>query len=180
MDYQIFKTINGWAGQVGWLDFIMIAFTEYVPYLFAGVLVLLVILRSTRPAGLMGFATLFLGFGISWVIGQLYERTRPFVDHDHVNMLVHHAADASFPSDHTTAAFTIACALWIYDRRMGIPMAVLALIMGFSRIWVGHHYPTDILGGILIGVLSAIVVAWAASKIIDKRQDKDRFQSTQS
>ena len=139
MDYQIFKTINGWAGQVQWLDFIMNSIYRVCPFLFPGVFVLSVILRSTRPAGLIGLATLFLGFGISWVIGRLYVRTRHFCNHK-VNCWSIMRRMPPFPVT-TPRRPSDACALWIYDRRWGIPMAVLALIMGFSRIWVGHHYP---------------------------------------
>ncbi|MFF7455248.1 phosphatase PAP2 family protein [Kitasatospora sp. NPDC008115] len=72
------------------------------------------------------------------------------------------AGDWSFPSNHTVAAVAAAAALWFADRRIGAVAAVAALLMGASRVWVGVHYPHDVLAGALVGLLVAVPLTLAA------------------
>ncbi|MFB7473751.1 phosphatase PAP2 family protein [Kitasatospora sp. NPDC056184] len=72
------------------------------------------------------------------------------------------AGDWSFPSNHTVIAFAAAAALWVADRRIGAVAAVAAVLMGASRVWVGVHYPHDVLVGALVGLLVAVPLALAA------------------
>ncbi|HHY73456.1 MAG TPA: phosphatase PAP2 family protein [Bacillus bacterium] len=69
-----------------------------------------------------------------------------------------HAADASFPSDHTTGAFALALAVLFVHRKIGLGMLLFAFLTGFSRIYVGHHYPLDILGSIVVSLVISIIV----------------------
>jgi undecaprenyl-diphosphatase len=98
-----------------------------------------------------------LAIGINFLIGLVYYRPRPFINH-HVHMLLPHVVDSSFPSDHATASMAIAVAIWLYNRKLGTPLIVIALLIGLSRVYVGHHYPTDVLGGFIIGTVSALLV----------------------
>ncbi|MFJ3790826.1 phosphatase PAP2 family protein [Kitasatospora sp. NPDC090091] len=70
--------------------------------------------------------------------------------------------DWSFPSNHTVVAVAAAAALWCADRRLGAIAAVAAVLMGASRVWVGVHYPHDVLVGAVVGVLVAVPLALAA------------------
>jgi undecaprenyl-diphosphatase len=74
---------------------------------------------------------------------------------------LHHAADSSFPSDHTTLFFAFGFSLWIERpailRRVGEGLLVLACAVGWSRIYLGAHYPLDILGAAVIGFVSAML-----------------------
>ncbi|MER7705523.1 phosphatase PAP2 family protein [Kitasatospora sp. NPDC097605] len=70
--------------------------------------------------------------------------------------------DWSFPSNHTVIAVAAAAALWFADRRIGAIAAVAAVLMGASRVWVGVHYPHDVLAGALVGLLVAVPLALAA------------------
>ncbi|MFF2951880.1 phosphatase PAP2 family protein [Kitasatospora sp. NPDC057965] len=72
------------------------------------------------------------------------------------------AGDWSFPSNHTVIAVAAAVALWFADRRIGAVAAVAAVLMGASRVWVGVHYPHDVLVGALVGLLVALPLALAA------------------
>lgn len=170
MDFTVFQWINGLAGKSDFLDGFMMFMTDYVPYVFALVLFLMVLnWRSTsqRISGLYTGATLVLALVMSYGIGQLWPRERPFVVHDDVNLLLHHAADSSFPSDHTTAAFAIAFGLWYHNRFLGGIMLMLAMLIGISRPFVGHHYPGDVLGGIITAFLATVIV-----QFIRKKQEK--------
>ncbi|MFC5886056.1 phosphatase PAP2 family protein [Kitasatospora aburaviensis] len=72
--------------------------------------------------------------------------------------------DWSFPSNHTVIAVAAAAALWCADRRLGAIAAVAAVLMGASRVWVGVHYPHDVLVGAVVGVLVAVPLALAAGR----------------
>jgi undecaprenyl-diphosphatase len=73
---------------------------------------------------------------------------------------VAHASGQSFPSDHATAAFGLALATFaLLSRRWGAALFVLALLIGFARVYVGIHYPGDIGGGLLAAVIGVGVVA---------------------
>jgi undecaprenyl-diphosphatase len=89
----------------------------------------------------------------------VYFRPRPY-SKKRVNLLapVPSKKDSSFPSKHTTLAFAVAFSVLFYKRTLGCILSLLALLAGLSRIWMGQHYPSDILGSALIGGVTAICV----------------------
>jgi undecaprenyl-diphosphatase len=94
------------------------------------------------------------------VISSLVDRSRPFAAHPHsIHLFAPHAADAGFPSDHATAAFAIAAAIFGYDRRLGSAVLALATLVAAGRVAIGVHYPSDVIAGALLGVAAAIVCA---------------------
>jgi len=95
------------------------------------------------------------------ILGIAWDRPRPFVAHPAaVHVLVAHARDGSFPSDHAAAGFAIAFALYLVHRRLGALALVAATVMSYARVYVGLHYPSDVLVGALIGV----GVTWALTR----------------
>lgn len=72
--------------------------------------------------------------------------------------------DWSFPSNHSAIAAAAAAALWLLDRRLGMIATLAALVMGFARIWVGAHYPHDVLVGFALGTAVAVPVVLAARR----------------
>ena len=104
----------------------------------------------------------------SYVISLFYYHSRPFVD-NLGTQLVEHAPDSSFPSDHTTFIFSISVMLLFNKstRAIGSVLCFLSLISGLSRVFVGVHYPLDILGAILVATYSSVVIF--------KLQRKTRF-----
>ncbi|MED3933378.1 undecaprenyl-diphosphatase [Priestia megaterium] len=158
MNYKLFEMIHGMAGHNHLLDSFMIFCTNNAIYMFGLALLLMWILgneeykRSAFYAGITGVMALLMNYLITLV----YYEPRPFVAH-HVHTLLSHAADASFPSDHTTGACTIAFMIWLRHRKVGTFMIILGLLTGFSRIWVGLHYPFDVLGSIVVAIITAFV-----------------------
>jgi undecaprenyl-diphosphatase len=74
--------------------------------------------------------------------------------------------DPSFPSDHASAAFAIAFAVFIFDRRVGALFLGAATVIGTGRIVVGAHYPADVLAGALVGLGSAVLVTRLARPVV--------------
>lgn len=118
--------------------------------------------RRTRIAGAAVAAALLLALIFNNIlIKNLVDRIRPYELIDGLEVLVPKPSDASFPSGHSCASFASAMALWGYvPRKYGIAAVILASMIALSRIYVGVHYPTDILAGALLGCL----LGWAARK----------------
>ena len=87
------------------------------------------------------------------LINYLYLRPRPFVSFE-IESLIDHTACASFPSMHSSSAFVIAIAIYNIHPTLGKVMLGFALITAVSRVMVGVHYPSDILGGLILAILA--------------------------
>ena len=104
----------------------------------------------------IAIATLFVLL-IKPTVGEL----RPFLVLAHVNVLVHENNIFSFPSEHTALSFAVAIVLGLNYKIKKVKLIyitlAIAVIVGFSRIYVGAHYPVDVLGGMILGVVSGLV-----------------------
>lgn len=90
---------------------------------------------------------------INVLLGALWFHDRPFVDHPRQTLLlVHHAADNSFPSDHASLAFAIAFAVIAFHRRLGLLLFLGAACIGADRIFVGVHYPLEVLASLFVAL----------------------------
>ena len=130
----------------------------------------LVCVPKTRRVGItMGF-TLLLCFLIgNMTLKPLIARVRPYDVVSDVNLLVERLHDFSFPSGHTLASVGAATALTLYHRRWGAAALVLAAAIGFSRLYLFVHYPTDVVAGALLGVVLAFAARWLVTKIYAKK-----------
>ncbi len=96
-------------------------------------------------------------------------RLRPFASLDGVNLLIDPPLFAkSFPSDHTTLAFAVAVSVLMINRRLGIPALIVAAVVGLSRVFVGVHFPIDVLVGAALGTSWAVAVAVIGKKFDDR------------
>ncbi|WP_306321518.1 MULTISPECIES: phosphatase PAP2 family protein [unclassified Streptomyces] len=98
-------------------------------------------------------------------IRSFVERPRPFVDHD-LNVLVDGKTDFSFVSDHATLAMAIGAGLFIANRKLGLAAIGLAVLEGFCRVFMGVHYPTDVVGGFALGTAVALLLSPLASALL--------------
>lgn len=111
--------------------------------------------RRVAAAAWAGVAAL-TGLLINQPIGHLVRRARPYAIHSGVHVLVARTSDFSFPSDHVVVAAAVAAALLLVDRRLGSAVAILACCMAFARVSVGAHYPDDVAGGMVVGIIAAL------------------------
>jgi undecaprenyl-diphosphatase len=91
-----------------------------------------------------------------------------------ITLSVKKATDFSFPSGHTAASFASAIAMYRYmpKKWMSVSLIILAALISFSRLYIGIHYPTDVLGGFISGLLIGIVVNVVGDKIYKKLGEK--------
>ncbi|MFJ5264147.1 phosphatase PAP2 family protein [Streptomyces sp. NPDC088387] len=94
------------------------------------------------------------------------ERRRPFLDHQGLDVLVSGKTDFSFVSDHATIAMALGVGLFVAHRRLGLAGIAVALVEGFCRVYMGVHYPTDVVGGFALGTAVALLLSPVASALL--------------
>lgn len=102
------------------------------------------------------------------ILKPLVGRIRPFAVNTAVELLTAPPADASFPSGHTAASFAAVFALRASGSPLWKPAAVLASVIAFSRLYLYVHWPTDVLGGIVVGAAVGVAGAWIAKRLRKK------------
>ncbi|MFF1908171.1 phosphatase PAP2 family protein [Kitasatospora sp. NPDC058218] len=182
IDGGLYTRVVGWADAAPhWLDQVIKVWSALGLGLFA-VLMLLAWWRA-RGAGSTAMARVLasplvvvVAYAVNSGFKSVVEEVRPCAQLGVRGTLetCPGAGDWSFPSNHTVIAFAAATALWFADRRLGAVAAVAAVLMGASRVWVGVHYPHDVLVGALVGVLVAVPLALAAGRaapLVDRARD---------
>ena len=155
MNMEIFRLINNLANKNMVLDKIMIFFSKDMPYIFMAVIAIIFILEivkrnsNYRKVVFSTFVITVINLILSFIIGSIYYVDRPFV-HNKVNLLTPHVADVSFPSDHAIGTMSIALGLAKYNKLVSMILTIMSIVVGFSRIYVGHHYPMDVVGAYLM------------------------------
>jgi len=168
VDYTLFKAINGLSGN-SFADSVVKFFATDMVVVLVALVALTFLIPWTRNrlerrnGAVLATASAGLALLLSQPIGHLVDRTRPFLAHPaHAHLLVSRSHDPSFPSDHATGAFALAFGIWLYDRTLGAVFLVLAAIVAFARVYVGTHYPGDVVGGALLGIAVAGALYLAA------------------
>ena len=165
----LFELINGCAGRSDAVDALAKFASDKLLFVLAAMLGVLGLreLRRSRPAGLRTLALAVVSIGLSLVLTlllkQVFSESRPFVSENDVHLLVRHSADASFPSNHATiagAAGMLGALLWPRFAPLTLGTAVLVAL---ARVWVGIHYPGDVLAGLALGMASAWAI-WILSR----------------
>jgi len=101
--------------------------------------------------------SLLLVLVVSKIAGYFYYNPRPFVV-GHFKPLIYHEADNGFPSHHALLVFFISTVVFIFSRRASFVLWILALFVGFSRVYAGVHHVVDIMGSMLISIVSVTLV----------------------
>jgi len=113
--------------------------------------------QLSRQAALSSLITGLLALLFNLIISTIWFRPRPFVTL-HTMPLISHSADASFPSDHTAGSMGLAGGTYLYRERLGVFFGIFSILIGFARVYVGVHYPSDVLGGFIVGIISTMLI----------------------
>ena len=162
LDLAIFWYLNSWAGASKAYDALIIFCAQYLGYLcVAAFFLLLFFWRRSQQEKISIFwvavaSVVIARLGVTEFIRFFYHRPRPFIAH-HVHQLISET-EWSFPSGHAAFFFALAAAVYLYDKKWGMAFFAASVAMGIGRVAAGVHYPSDILGGMLIGAVVACVV----------------------
>ena len=155
---RLFDDVNTFARDTSWLHGPMTAYAKYGVVLF-GLLLAIGVISSryrtarTLAASVWACAAVLVAVAVNQPIVHAAHEARPYTGHPNVLVLVARSADLSFPSDHSVMAGAAAAGLLIVSRRLGLVMLVAAVSMAFARVYVGAHYPGDVLVGLFVGAV---------------------------
>lgn len=145
-----------------WLDQWML-FLSNTAWMLVLIPLGLLLFKKTRKAGFYLLASYILCLVLSsYIIKPLVMRVRPFLAVAGLERIGNIPGGSSFPSSHTTSVFSIAFMLvWLKKKVWWIPSFIYASAVAFSRLYLGVHYPTDVVGGIL----TALIGSWIVFKV---------------
>lgn len=124
---------------------------------------------KTRRCGITMLASLLIGLLLGeGILKHVICRPRPFMQYHDITILIPAPSTFSFPSGHTLSSFSAATALFGYYHRTGIGMYCMAALIAFSRLYLGVHYPSDVLAGLLLGVAVGIFSYWLINGIMNQ------------
>ena len=124
--------------------------------------VVLLAVPKTRKTGYSAVLSLIFGVIVTnLLLKNIVARPRPFAEIEALIPLIAKPTDFSFPSGHTTASFAVALVmLRMLPKKIGIPAVVLAALVAFSRLYLGVHYPTDVLAGFVVALVGSSLAVW--------------------
>jgi undecaprenyl-diphosphatase len=171
MNDQLLLFINGFAGHSRLLDGTVLFLARDLVFIVFAVAFACIGMHAYKKEWkpvVYFFATLIVSYVLLQLMSLLNVDHRPFMDH-HLTQLLAHAPGKSFPSDHTTVSTAIAVGVLFFTRfkKIGVLLLIGAAAIGVSRIYVGVHYPADILGGLFTGLMGGAIV-YGMKQLLDK------------
>ena len=172
LDTQLFYLLNNLAGQSPFLDGAVVFLASYLPYILVALFLLLLLFSQYSKREKL---IIFLITGISVVVARLgatelirffYHRPRPFLTLPVHQLLTDNAW--SFPSGHATFFFAMSTVIYFDNKKLGIFFFIATLLITVSRVIAGIHYPSDIIGGALIGITVAYITFYIIRRITAK------------
>lgn len=167
MDLYIFNIINGLAGKWVCLDGLAIFFAKYFEYALILFLIVLLVVNFKKHwrIVLVSLASAAISrFVLATLIRVLWFRPRPFVSLNFIPLINQSPAEASFPSGHASFYFALSTVVFLYNKKIGIFFYISSFLIVLARVFIGIHWPSDILAGALIGILTG----WIGYKISKK------------
>lgn len=177
VDKYILVYLNDLMTQNEWITFVVLILARYLIIVFIAVMIYLWFRKSpkdkdghlgigyheNRQAVVYAIFALAIGFTIDLIISYLFPRPRPFISYPELVKNLDLTVDlTSFPSRHAMAVFAMATSVWMADlwhfRNWGILLFIVAFLISIARIAAGVHYPSDIVGGMILGIVSAWII----------------------
>lgn len=173
MDGAIVRWLNGGVGALAPLDSVarVVVSDFFVPV--AGSLVLFGLWLHGRGAErlrsqvvtIAGASSVGVANAVTALINAQFFRPRPFLDNE-LTLLFYEPTDSSFPSNAAAVGFALATAVFVRHRRTGAVLYALAALWGIARIYAGVHYPTDVIGGAVVGIAAGIAMTLLWRRLI--------------
>ncbi|MGE5335973.1 MAG: phosphatase PAP2 family protein [Nitrososphaerota archaeon] len=167
MDWSVLHALNDFLYSHDGFEDPLLFYVNASEALFAATLAVIFFVASGarhvawRRAAVAAALSTGLALAIGKAIAELVDRARPFVSDAHgVHLFAAHSADPGFPSDHATASFAIATAIFLRNRRWGLVALIAAAVLSVGRVAIGVHFPSDVLAGAALGAAVAIAL-WA-------------------
>ncbi|MBU2633166.1 phosphatase PAP2 family protein [Patescibacteria group bacterium] len=162
LDVKLLFFLNNLVDKSQIFDALVIFFASYLQYFLIVVFCLLLYFWAYTKRekfylfGITVVSAIVARFGITEIIRFFYHRPRPFLVYQ-LNQLMSNN-NWSFPSGHSAFFFAMATAIYLYNKKWGIGFFIATILMNISRVIAGVHYPSDILGGMVVGVAVACAV----------------------
>lgn len=166
MDLYLFHQINQFVGRWCWLNNLGIFFAEYFGYVLVFCLFLFLVVKFKKHWKMVLQALIsavLARFVIVELIRWVWQRPRPFIDNN-VNLLLTHNASA-FPSGHAAFFFGLSTIVFLYNKKIGALFFAGSILISLARIFVGIHWPSDILAGAVVGILSGLLIYKVSKKL---------------
>lgn len=167
------------------MDVIMKILTYSIEYgeTALAVFIVMMCIKKMRKTGfaVLGATLAVLLFG-ELILKHLIRRPRPFVINGAIELIIKAPSGFSFPSCHTAICVAMATAIFLFHKRLGIIAYIYAALVAFSRMYLYVHYPSDIIGGIALGIgcgIGAVALVKLICKKIDKHKEFKAEQSEQ-
>lgn len=163
LDLTLFYALHGLSGKNSFLDALIVFLGQYLIYIvvLGVVLAIAYAWRKERTRTAMGYCAALIAagiarYGVAELIRHFYHRPRPYVE---LNISPLFADTAySFPSGHTIFMFALVAGIFPYNKKAAWWLAGAGLLIGLARVAAGVHYPSDILGGIILGLCTGALV----------------------
>lgn len=162
--------------RADWLTPIMLMITKLgnVGFIWVTMCLIMFSFRKTRSVGAAGLLAVFFSLCLNNVIlKNAFARIRPYEVVEGLVLLTKKATDFSFPSGHAGSSFAAATAIFCITRnKAGAAALVLAALIAFSRLYIGIHYPTDVLAGVMTGIFCGVAAAWLIKNTREKMKKR--------
>jgi len=177
-DTKITLLLNDLVGRSAVLDGLILFFASYIQYfLVAGFFLFLFYGEKARRRKVEILLTAILSsmiarFGVTSLIRLFYNRPRPFMILPVENLFSE--SGWSFPSGHSSFFFSMSTAVYIYDKKWGLLFFIVTALMNIGRVMAGVHYFSDVVGGMIVGVLTSYATFFLLRKLKNKNLKVDR------